>query len=122
MDIAIHGGFDARMAEQPLQDYPCRILCLFDFCPFNELLSVEPETRVHHDTLLYHNFASFSISFGFFVRTKIGGFQHQIATRPSINSSNALRFSTFEAKSTIDLSKADHVILPDGTKLMVPEA
>lgn len=45
---------------------PCRILCLFVFCPFHELLSVETETRVHHDTLLYHNFAYFSISFGFF--------------------------------------------------------
>ena len=39
---------------------------LFSFCLFNELLSAEPETRVHHDILLYHNIAYFSISFGVF--------------------------------------------------------
>ena len=46
--------------------YPCGILCLFGFCLLNKLLSAEPETRVHHAPLLYHNFACFSISFGFF--------------------------------------------------------
>ena len=30
---------------------------------------------------------------------------------------DGVAFSTFKAESTIDLSKADHVILPDGTKL-----
>ena len=29
------------------------------------------------------------------VRTKIGGFHHQIATRPLINPSNALRITSF---------------------------
>ncbi len=29
-------------------------------------------------------------------------------------------FSTFQAESTIDLTKADHVILPDGTEIAVP--
>lgn len=32
--------------------YPCHILCLLSFCPYNELLSLEWETWVHHDTLL----------------------------------------------------------------------
>ena len=35
---------------------------------------------------------------------------------------DGVAFSTFEAESTIDLSKVDHVILPDGTILTVPEA
>lgn len=35
---------------------------------------------------------------------------------------DGVAFSTFKAESTIDLSKADHVILPDGTILTVPEA
>ena len=29
-------------------------------------------------------------------------------------------FSTFKAESTIGLSKVEHVILPDGTKIAVP--
>ena len=33
---------------------------------------------------------------------------------------DGVAFSTFKAESTIDLSKADHVILPDGTKLPAP--
>lgn len=35
---------------------------------------------------------------------------------------DGVAFSTFEAEATINLSKVDHVILPDGTMLMVPEA
>lgn len=35
---------------------------------------------------------------------------------------DGVNFSTFEAASTMDLTKADHVKLPDGTILMVPEA
>lgn len=70
--------------------YPCRILCLVDFCPFHELLFVEPETRVHHDTLLYHNFAYFSISFGVF-----GAHRIQIISLWLRNSSNLLRLTNF---------------------------
>ena len=33
---------------------------------------------------------------------------------------DGVAFSTFKAESTIDLSKVDHVILPDGTKIAVP--
>ena len=95
MDIAIHGGFDVRMTEQPLRRtyhlfsgrYPCRILCLFDFCPINELLSVEPETRVHHDTSLYHDFAYFSIFFGVFGAHQSQGFQNQITRFSDLNKS-----------------------------------
>ena len=35
---------------------------------------------------------------------------------------DGVAFSTFEAEATINLSKVDHVILLDGTMLMVPEA
>lgn len=33
---------------------------------------------------------------------------------------DGVAFSTFEAEATINLSKVDHVILPDGTKIAVP--
>lgn len=35
---------------------------------------------------------------------------------------DGVAFSTFEAGSMIDIEKADHLLLPDGTKLMVPKA
>ena len=45
-----------------------------------------------------------------------------LLTNSGSGRSNGVAFSTFTAETTIDLSKADHLLLPDGTKLAVPDS
>ena len=45
-----------------------------------------------------------------------------LLTNSGCGRNNGVAFSTFTAETSIDLSKADYVLLPDGTKLTIPNS